>query len=106
MSKQIKGTVPMWLYGRYTTADLDRMNPDAAFNVMVMASGDMTTVGWTKVGMAEITVTLDNPAEVNAKQVAALRKKLTEMRAEHQQAQNLLTQRINELLAIDNEVTV
>ena len=64
---------------------------------------DMSRDGWTRVGTAEVSITLDDRKTVTANQVAMLQSQLKEMRAEHQQAQNRLTKQIQELLAIDNE---
>ena len=63
----------------------------------------MSSYGWTRVGTAEVSITLDDCKTDTANQVAILQSLLKEMRAEHQQAQNRLTKRINELLAIENE---
>ena len=105
MSKQAKGTVNVWLSsGTYTKpSELQKLDDKELVDLLYFQNGDMSSYGWTRVGTAEISITLDDCKTVTANQVAILQSQLKEMRAEHQQAQNRLTKRINELLAIDNE---
>lgn len=105
MSKQAKGTVNVWLTsGAYTKpSDLHKLNDELLIERVHFQNADMSSVGWTLVGTAEVSIRLDDCKTVTANQVAILQSQLKEMRAEHQQAQNRLTKRINELLAIENE---
>ena len=104
MSKQVKGTVSVWLPYTYTkTSDLHKLDDERLVASVHFQNIDMSRDGWTRVGTAEVIITLDDPKTCTANQVAILQSQLKEMRAEHQQAQNRLTKRINELLAIDNE---
>lgn len=106
MSKQAKGTVNVWLpSGAYTKpSDLHKLDDERLVASVFFQNADMSSVGWTRVGTAEISITLNDCKTVTANQVAILQSQLKEMRAEHQQAQNRLTKRINSLLAIENEV--
>lgn len=105
MSKQVKGTVNVWLSsGMYTKpSELQKLDDKELFDLLFFQNSDMSSCGWTRVGTAEISITLNDCKTVTANQVAILQSQLKEMRAEHQQAQNRLTKRINELLAIENE---
>jgi len=106
MSKQAKGTVNVWLpSGAYTKpSDLHKLDDERLVASVFFQNADMSSVGWTRVGTADVIINLDDCKTVTANQVAILQSQLKEMRAEHQQAQNRLTKRINSLLAIENEV--
>ena len=105
MSKQAKGTVNVWLpSSTYTKpSDLHKLDDERLVASVFFQNVDMSRDGWTRVGTAEVIITLDDCKTCTANQVAILQSQLKEMRAEHQQAQNRLTKRINELLAIENE---
>ena len=106
MSKQAKGTLDVWLpSGAYTKpSELHKLDDERLVASVQFQNIDMSPSGWTRVGTAEVIITLDDCKTVTANQVAILQSQLKEMRAEHQQAQNRLTKQIQELLAIDNEV--
>ena len=106
MSKQAKGTLDVWLSsGSYTKpSELQKFDGKELIDLLHFSNADMSSYGWTRVGTAEVIITLDDCKTVTANQVAVLQSQLKEMRAEHQQAQNRLTKQIQELLAIDNEV--
>ena len=105
MSKKAKGTVNVWLPYTYTKpSDLHKLDDERLVASVCFQNADMSSIGWTLVGTAEVSIRLDDCKTVTANQVAILQSQLKEMRAEHQQAQNRLTKQIQELLAIDNEV--
>lgn len=106
MSKQAKGTVNVWLSSRSyaKSSDLYKLDGKKLVDLLYFQNSDMSSYGWTRVGTAEVIITLDDCKTCTANQVAILQSQLKEMRAEHQQAQNRLTKQIHELLAIDNEV--
>ena len=106
MSKQVKGTVNVWLPSEAYTkpSDLHKLDDERLVASVFFQNIDMSPSGWTRVGTAEVIITLDDCKTVTANQVAILQSQLNEMRAEHQRAQNRLTKQIHELLAIDNEV--
>ena len=105
MSKQAKGNVTVWLpSGAYTKpSELHKLDDKELVESVFFQTIDMSRDGWTRVGTAEVIITLDDCKTCTANQVAILQSQLKEMRAEHQQAQNRLTKQIQELLAIDNE---
>ena len=106
MSKQAKGTLDVWLSsGSYTKpSELQKFDGKELIDLLHFSNADMSSYGWTRVGTAEVIITLDDCKTCMANQVAVLQSQLKEMRAEHQQAQNRLMKHIQELLAIDNEV--
>lgn len=99
------GTVNVWLSsGSYTKpSELQKLDGKELTQLLHFSNADMSDYGWTRVGTAEVIITLDDCKTVTANQVVILQSQLKEMRAEHQQAQNRLTKQIQELLAIDNE---
>ena len=103
--KQAKGTLDVWLpSGAYTKpSDLHKLDDERLVASVQFQNIDMSRDGWTRVGTAEVIITLDDCKTVTANQVAILQLALKEMRAEHQQAQNRLVRQIHELLAIENE---
>ena len=105
MSKQAKGTLTVWLSsGAYAKpSELQKLDGTELVDLLYFQSADMSSYGWTRVGTAEVIITLDDCKTCRANQVAMLQAQLKEMRAEHQQAQNRLTKKIQELLAIENE---
>ena len=106
MSKQAKGTLDVWLSSSTYSkpSELQKLDGEELVDLLYFQNADMSSYGWTRVGTAEVIITLDDRKTVTANQVAILQSQLKEMRAEHQQAQNRLTKQIQELLAIDNEV--
>ena len=106
MSKQGKGTLNVWLSpGKHTKpSELQKLDDKELVDLLYFQNVDMSSYGWTRVGTAEVIITLDDCKTVTANQVVILQSQLKEMRAEHQQAQNRLMKQIQELLAIDNEV--
>ena len=105
MSKKAKGTVNVWLPYMYTKpSDLHKLDDERLVASVCFQNADMSSIGWTRVGTAEVSIRLEDCKTWTANQVAILQSQLKEMRAEHQQAQNRLTTQIQELLAIDNEV--
>ena len=105
MSKQAKGALNVWLPSSACTApsELQKLDGEELVASVYFQNADMSSYGWTRVGTAEVIITLDDFKTCTANQVAILQAQLKEMRAEHQQAQNRLTKQIQELLAIDNE---
>lgn len=105
MSKQAKGTLDVWLSSSAYSkpSELQKLDGEELVDLLFFQNADMSSCGWTRVGTAEVIITLDDCKTCTANQVAILQSQLKEMRAEHQQAQNRLTKRINELLAIENE---
>ena len=106
MSKQAKGTLNVWMSSSAYSqpSDLQKLDGEELVDLLYFQNADMSSYGWTRVGTAEVIITLDDCKTCTANQVAILQRQLTEMRAEHQQAQNRLTKQIQELLAIANEV--
>ena len=96
------GTVSVWL------TDAERANqirqlPLHAFWIGPTNS-TMDSVGWIKVGTAEITVTYLPTEQQIEKAAGQIREQMAEAAAKHQAMQTELQRRLNDLLAITNEV--
>ena len=104
--KQAKGTLDVWMSSSAYSqpSELQKLDGTELVDLLYFQNADMSSYGWTRVGTAEVIITLDDCKTCTANQVAILQSQLKEMRAEHQQAQNRLMKQIQELLAIDNEV--
>ena len=106
MSKQAKGALDVWLSSRAYSkpSELQKLDGEELVDLLYFQNADMSSYGWTRVGTAEVIITLDDCKTCTANQVAILQSQVKDMRAEHQQAQHRLTTQIQELLAIDNAV--
>ena len=106
MTFKRRGTLNVWLSSSAYSkpSELQKLDGEELVDLLYFQNADMSSYGWTRVGTAEVIITLDDCKTCTANQVATLQSQLKEMRAEHQQAQNRLTKQIHELLAIDNEV--
>lgn len=103
----ISATVGAWLSPTYTPADLlDAINNEKRKDrlvgqVIAYSNNKMDEhCNWTRVGTAEITVTLVSRDEVVSEAVKALQKQLEEERAESMQRQNAILDRISKLSAL------
>ena len=95
-------TVSVWLtdVGR---ANQIRQLPLHAFWIG-QTNSTMDSVGWIKVGTAEITVTYLPTEQQIEKAAEQIREKMAEAAAKYQAMQTELQRRLNDLLAITNEV--
>ena len=103
-----KGTVTVWLsspgYMYTKPSELQKLDDKELVDLLYFQNADMSSYGWTRVGTAEVIITLDDCKTCTANQVATLQSQLKDMRAVLGQALYRLTKQIQELLAIDNEV--
>ena len=75
-----------------------------AVGVMTYSPLDMSGCGWTKVGTAIVTVEMFNESSVNSAQMTLLKAELKETRANNQQRENDIMDRISKLSALTYEV--
>jgi hypothetical protein len=74
---------------------------DEAASALTYINHDMSdTEGWAEVGVATITVTFHNRDELVAKELDGLNTQLQKVRAENQQRENAILDRISKLQAI------
>lgn len=96
--RTVTGTITAYLTNSYGPEELQ--TDERALRVMVLHPCDMTGVGWTKVGMAEITVTMDDETQIIGNKVDALKaEKLRILGEAHAKATEIDGQ-IQNLLAI------
>ena len=74
MSKQAKGTVNVWLpsSAHAKPSDLHKLDDERLVASVEFQLIDMSCNGWTRVGTAEVIITLDDCKTVTANQVAIL----------------------------------
>ncbi len=108
MSKQYTAQIGVYTLGllNKNIDELKRLDGnEIAERVNFLYDRDHGGSDWVRIGSATVTFTLDDDKTVVANQVAGLRGNLKRMRAEHQRQQALLEDRIQQLLALENEVT-
>ena len=100
--KQVIGTTAV-LLSPYSSIGPDDLNESVSLNSLFFTNVEMKD--YTRVGTAEIVVTFFEPGEVVKNKVEALRAELQTVRAEAQLKALQLEEKIQQLLAIGNEVT-
>jgi hypothetical protein len=76
-------------------------DPAEGIGELFFCSHDMTNSGWVEVGYADVAVVLIDENEAAAKELEVLRQQLKEVRAENQQRENAILDRISKLQAIE-----
>jgi hypothetical protein len=109
MSNQITftGTAAAWRTSRWVTIDelaefAAQGETNKAASILSYTSNDMSNCeGWVQVGTAQITVTLFERDAIVAKEVEGLNTQLQKVRAENQQRENAILDRISKLQALE-----
>lgn len=106
---KITGTMKTWTTSKYFNIDhvyalLDKGKTQSAISCLNFTSSDMSDCeDWVEVGSAEITVTLCSRDEAVAKELDGLNAQLQKVRADNQQRENAILDRISKLQAITYE---
>jgi hypothetical protein len=106
---KITGTTKAWTTSKWRgIGEINHMisegNNDEAIDGMTYLNHDMSGVDeWTEVGIAEITVTFYPHDTVVAKELDGLNAQLQKVRADNQQRENAILDRISKLQAITYE---
>lgn len=101
--KILTATTIAWL-PYYAGPDGLNGEASAAIDTLAFSSNESMGTGtdpWTRVGTAEITVTLIDPLQMVENKVASLRSQRTAVLAEAQAKATSIDSKINELLVID-----
>ena len=98
MTKQISGTTGAWITDYQSIGVINRA--DAAASLAYSDNDNMTSVGWTKVGTATITVELLDQNELIDGKVTALRAQAKEVAFQAAQHTKRIEDEISNLLAI------
>ena len=102
MPRIITGTVPVQISKYIELETLNDANGAKVFRLLNFTDFAMTE--WSIVGMAQVTVTLNDPDTIVGDKVKSLRAEATKVQADAQAAVTRIQRQINELLAITNEV--
>lgn len=92
--------LPSYASMKEVNRHIDADATDQAISCIQMTNHDMTEQGWTQIGTASVTITLQDDDAIVGNQVATLRKELQAARAEAHMREQSITDRINNLLAI------
>lgn len=103
-TRTITGTIKVQI-GKYTSLDDLKADDAKLFGALVFMETDMGEHGYSVVGEAAVTVTLNSIDKVCADKVDALRAEVKRVQADAQRTVTGLTRKISELLAITNEVS-
>ena len=104
MPRIITGTIKVQC-NKYTSLETLRVGSDnALFDALHVSNADMSEYGYSYVGTAEVTITLNDPDTIVGDKVKSLRAEATKVQADAQAAVTRIQRQINELLAITNEV--
>jgi hypothetical protein len=101
--KQIKSTLGVWLTSDIYGPDDLNQDPEKVARMLGYSPLDMSACGWSKVGTAEVLITLDDTDQMLANKVDALRKEITKVRADAEIRAVQLETKVQQLLAITNE---
>ena len=104
MSNKITATVPAWLTpgAIMPNAGTSAERAISDFVLWYPFNKDGTgPEGWTKVGMAEITVTLDDMGEITKSQINVLKETKKRVQAEAQQRINAIDDQISKLSCLE-----
>jgi hypothetical protein len=105
----ITGTLKVWTSSAwrkidYVLARHEAGEADEAFNVLSVTNSDMSECqDWAEVGEATVTVKLYPHDKIVSKELDGLKTQLQAVRAENQQRENAILDRISKLQAIDFE---
>lgn len=103
MSNKITATIPAWITpgGTMPNADTKAENAISTFYYWQPFSDGNGPNGWTKVGMADITVTLDDMGEITKSQINVLKEAKKRVQAEAQQRINAIDDQISKLSCLE-----
>ncbi len=106
MSTTFTSSCKVWLSNSGTSerdvrAHIQSGQLDRAVNTLIFYQVDSGPASWTEVGIAEITITLRPSSDINEEQLQSLQRELQTVRAENQQRENAILQRISKLQAIE-----
>ena len=100
MKKTVK--TGAWLTNNYTSVDsLIKMSQEELVYHLTAWDIDGHIEGWTLVGTAEVSITLDAPDKMISNKVDALKVELTKTKADAEAKCNFILGQINNLLAIE-----
>lgn len=104
---KITGTSKVWTTSKYFNIDyvhdlLNEGKTQSAMNLLNFINSNMSDYeDWVEVGSAEITVTLISRDEAVANELDGLNTQLQKVRAENQQRENAILDRISKLQALE-----
>lgn len=101
--KKIEGTIGVWLAGDGYGPEEIKRDGAKAINKLQFSNLDMSSHGWTRIGTAEVTLSLMSEDKMVESKVASMRAEIQSIRATSENAITRLQEKIQSLLAITNE---
>ena len=98
----ITGQIEAWI-PEYVSPD--QLHGERALHYMTFADCDMSGHGYSRAGVATVSVEIADKDDLIANKVDALRSQVQKVRADAQMEANRIEDKIQQLLAITNEVT-
>lgn len=102
--RTITGKTTAWLASHQGPEALVGKKESQLIGDLYYANHDMSSQGWSKVGKATITLEIPEDDQLIANKVDALRKEITRTRADAEVKARDLEEKVQQLLAITNEV--
>lgn len=104
----LKTLMPVWVmesqYDKQRFAEaLASKDPGRMIGATVFAASDMTTMGWTRVGVATVELEIENENQIRQNMVGALREQKKTVLAKAQLEATQIEEQIQNLLAISYE---
>jgi hypothetical protein len=105
---QFTGTVKAWITSKWRNIDhilhwVKEDKLDEAASALTYTNNDMSnTDGWVEVGVATIAITIHPRDELVAKELDGLNTQLQKVRADNQQRENAILDRICKLQALEH----
>ena len=104
MSAPITGTTKAWLCNDIYGPDDIKREGSKCVDRLGYSDQDMSRHGWTLIGEADITLRLVSDDTMVGNKVAALREEIKAVRANAEAKATALESKVQQLLAITNEV--
>lgn len=101
----ITGKTTAWLSSFQGPQDLISNDPDKLIARLYFASHDMSTSGWSKVGVATVTLEIPDEKTLIDNKAESIKAEIKKVKAAAQNAITQLTEKLNQLLAISNEAS-
>ena len=99
----ITGKTTAWLGSYQGPEDLIGKEPDKVIGRLNYSSYDMTDNGWSRVGIATVTIEIPDDKTLIDNKAESIKAQIKKVKADSQNAITLLTDKLNQLLAISNE---
>lgn len=99
-TRTVTGKTTAWLAPHHGPQDLICKDPDDLIGKLYFSSSDMTTLGWSKIGVATVTVEIPDEKTLIDNKAESIKAEIKQVKADAQNAITQLTDKLNKLLAL------